>query len=179
MNHKEERDKDVSKIKASKHPHKVIVAGPGTGKSFLFQELISSKKIEGKKDFIAITFIGKLGDALADDLCGLAPTMTMHGFARKFFLANMPSWEYYPEIHDIIREDLESEGVKGFKIGDENYKKRTIYYKAVGNADVVYYAVQICKKDNDKIPKHDLILIDEFQDFNEIEAEFVDLLCKK
>ena len=42
------------------------------------------KKIEGKKDFIAITFIGKLRDSLADDLCGLAKTMTMHGFARRF-----------------------------------------------------------------------------------------------
>ncbi len=178
LNYKKEREDDVYKIKSSKHPRKVVVAGPGTGKSHLFQQLIEEKKNEGKDDFIAITFIGKLGDALADDLCGLATTMTMHGFARKFFLANMKEWEYYPDIHDIIREDLENEGIKGYKIGDKNYKKKSIYYKAVGNADVVYYAVQMCKKDNNKIPKHDLILIDEFQDFNEVEADFVDLLCK-
>ncbi|MCX6753244.1 MAG: AAA family ATPase [Candidatus Nomurabacteria bacterium] len=180
IDHKAERDIDVGKIKASTHPRKVIVAGPGTGKSFLFQELIKEKKKQGKTDFVAITFIGKLGDALADDLCGLAETVTMHGFARKFVLASCGAgWEYYPRIFDVIKEDLVSEGITTFEIGDDNYKAKTAYYKAVGDADVVHYAVQICKKDNNKIPKHDLILVDEFQDFNAIESEFVDLLSQK
>lgn len=180
INHKAERDKDVSKIKKSRHPKKVIVAGPGTGKSFLFQELIKEKKEQGKTDFIAITFIGKLGDALADDLCGLAETFTMHGFARKFVIANCgEGWKYYPRIFDVIKEDLAREGISNFEIGDDNYKAKTLYYKAVGDADVVHYAVQICKKDNHKIPVHDLILVDEFQDFNAIESEFVDILSQK
>jgi AAA domain len=179
IDHKKEREDDVSKIKGSSHPHKVVVAGPGTGKSYLFQELIKGKKLEGKKNFVAITFIGKLGDALADDLCGLAETMTMHGFARRFVLANCRGWEYYPKIYEIIKEDLEKEGINEFKIGDKNYKEKSVYYKATGDADVVYYAVQICIKNDNKIPKHDLILVDEFQDFNEIESEFVDLLCQK
>ena len=179
LNYAAERESDVSKIKTSVHPRKVVVAGPGTGKSFLFQELIKAKKLEGKKDFLAITFIGKLGDSLADDLCGLAETMTMHGFARKFFMSKSKGWEYYPDIYDIIREDLEREGIKEFKIGDENYKRKSVYYKAVGNADVIFYAVQICKKDSNNIPRYDLVLVDEFQDFNEIESEFVDLLSQK
>lgn len=178
IDYKKERENDIDKIKDSTHPRKVIVAGPGTGKSYIFQKLIEKKKLEGKNDFIAITFIGKLGDFLADDLCGLAETMTMHGFARRLVLDNCKDWKYYPDIYTIIKEDLENEGVKDFKIGDKDYKEKSIYYKAIGDADVVYYAVQICKKDNKKIPKHDLILIDEFQDFNEIESEFVDLLSK-
>lgn len=178
LNHKTERENDVNKIKESKHPHKVIVAGPGTGKSYLFQELIKEKKAEGKTNFVAITFIGKLGDALADDLCGLARTMTMHGYARNFVLHHCKGWIYYPNIFRIIKEDLEKEGITEFEIGDENYRKKSAYYKSVGDADVVYYAVQICKKTPDNIPKHDLILIDEFQDFNSIESEFVDFLCK-
>ncbi len=176
-NHITERQNDVDKIKASNHPRKVIVAGPGTGKSHLFQKLIEEKRINGKKNFVAITFIGKLGDALADDLCGLAETMTMHGYARRLFLKYCKDWTYYPKIHQIIKDDLQKEGVNEFKIGDDNYKDKSAYYKAIGDADVVYYAIQICKKDPRKIPKHDLILIDEFQDFNEIESEFVDLLC--
>src|SRR3989344_8854111 len=179
IDYKKERDNDVSKIKESNHPRKVVVAGPGTGKSYLFQELIQGKKAQGKKDFVAITFIGKLGDALADDLCGLSETMTMHGFARRFILSELKNWLYYPNIHQIIKEDLANEGITEFKIGDKNYKKKSIYYEAIGDADVVYYVVQICKKNKDKIPKHDLILIDEFQDFNEIESEFVDLLSQK
>jgi len=179
IDHKAERGKDVDRIKDSAHPRKVIVAGPGTGKSFLFSELIKKKKSEGKTNFLAITFIGKLGDSLADDLCGLAETVTMHGFARALFLKHCPGWNYYPKMYELIEEDLKAEGITKFQIGDENYKKKTMYYKAVGDADVVYYVVQMCRKDPNKIPVRDLVLVDEYQDFNEIESELVDLLAEK
>ncbi len=175
-----ERSADVSAVLNSEQHKKVVVAGPGTGKSFLFEQVINKKRAEGKTNFLAITFIGKLGDALADDLAGLAETHTLHGFARQFFLSHCSDdWEYYPYMDELIKNDLSAVGITEFKIGDENYKERTVHYKAVGHADVVHYAVQICKKDAEKIPKFDLILIDEFQDFNEIEAEFIDLLATK
>lgn len=180
INHKQERDNDVNKILISTHPRKIVVAGPGTGKSYLFEQAIEKKKEEGKNRFLAITFIGKLCDILADDLASLAETMTLHGFARKFVLDQYPKgWEYYPKIADIIREDLRIKGVVKFKTGDTNYEERTKYYRAVGEEDVVHYAVQICKKDTSKVPQYDLILIDEFQDFNETEAELIDLLATK
>jgi len=177
--HKTERENDLNKIKSSNHPKKVVVAGPGTGKSYMFGELIKKKREDGKTDFLAITFIGKLGDALADDLCGLAKTTTMHSFARSFVLEHCKGWNYHPRIYEIIAEDLKNEGITSFEIGDENYTKKTKHYKSVGDADVVYYAVQICKKDETKIPKHDLILVDEYQDFNAIESELIDLLANK
>jgi hypothetical protein len=179
IDHNAERANDVSKIKDSLHPRKVVVAGPGTGKSFLFSELIKKKQLEGKTNFLAITFIGKLGDALSDDLCGLAETMTMHGFARSFVLNHCKGWNYYPKMHELIKEDLLVEGIIDFQIGDANYKRKTLYYKAVGDDDVVHYAIEICKKDSKKIPLFDLILIDEYQDFNALESEFVDLLAQK
>jgi len=179
INYKSEREKDILAIKTSKHPRKIIVAGPGTGKSYLFAELIKEKKKEGKTKFLAITFIGKLGDSLADDLCGLAETTTMHSFARKFVLEQYQGWTYYPKMHQIIADDLKQEGILEFEIGDSNYVSKSKLYKAVGEADVVHYAVQICKDDENKIPVFDLILVDEYQDFNSIESEFVDLLAKK
>src|SRR5581483_8455376 len=180
MDHEIERKKDLASILDSKHPRKVVVAGPGTGKSFLFEQAIKKKKEKGGKSFLAITFIGKLGDALADDLAGLAETMTLHGFARRLVLKNSPvGWEYYPKTTEIIGEDLALNGITEYKIGDSNYLERTKFYKSVGEDDVVFYALQICKKNPDKIPRYDLILIDEFQDFNEIEAEFIDLLTTK
>jgi hypothetical protein len=179
IDHEVERNIDVNKIKDSVHTRKVIVAGPGTGKSYLFSQLIKKKKSEGKTKFLAITFIGKLGDALADDLCGLAETMTMHGFARRFFLELHSDWVFYPHMYEVIKADLALEGITEFQIGDDNYRRKTKEYKSVGNADVVYYAVQICKKDIKKIPIYDLILIDEYQDFNQIESEFVDILAQK
>jgi len=178
MDYEQERKNDLEAILASDHPKKVVVAGPGTGKSHLFEKMIEKEKGRGKKEFLAITFIGKLGDALADDLAGLAETTTMHGFARKFVLGQLPKeWEYYPKIYEVIKEDLESKGITEFKIGDANYEERTKYYKAVGEDDVVHYAIQACKKDESVIPKRDLILIDEFQDFNETEDEFINLLA--
>jgi hypothetical protein len=42
----------------------------------------------------------------------------------------------------------------------------------------VHYAIQICEKDPAKIPKYDLILVDEYQDFNEVESHFVDILAR-
>ena len=177
--HKTERENDLNEIKFSNHPKKVVVAGPGTGKSFLFGELIKKKREEGKTKFLAITFIGKLGDSLADELCGLAKTTTMHSFARSFVLEHCNGWNYYPRIYEIIAEDLKNEKIISFEIGDEKYKQKTKHYKAIGDDDVVYYATQICKKDETKIPQYDLVLIDEYQDFNSIESELVDLLAKK
>ena len=180
MDHKQERKNDVNAILISEHDRRVVVAGPGTGKSFLFQEAIKKAKKEGKNSFLAITFIGKLGDALADDLAGLADTVTLHGFARKIVLENCPKgWEYYPDISDIIKEDLAFKKIKKFEIGDDNYKERTKYYKSIGNDDVVYYALQTLKNDKKKIPQYDLIVVDEFQDFNEIESQLIDLLAEK
>jgi len=179
MDHKKERSNDVEKIKNSNHPRKVIVAGPGTGKSYLFSELIKQKLEEEKNNFLAITFIGKLGDSLADDLCGLARTMTLHGYAREFVLSHCSNWLYYPRIYDIIKEDLNSKGIEEFEIGDSNYKEMSKYFKAIGDDDVLNYAVQICKNEEAKIPIFDLILIDEYQDFNSTESEFVDLLAQK
>jgi hypothetical protein len=102
IDHKEERGKDVKRIKDSVHPRKVIVAGPRTGKSFLFSEIIKMKRAEGKVKFLAITFIGKLGDALADDLCGLATTMTMHSFARSFVLDAIGPAKGWNEVVPVV-----------------------------------------------------------------------------
>jgi superfamily I DNA/RNA helicase len=179
VDHRSERSKDLGRIKDSARPRKVVVAGPGTGKSFLFSELIKKKRAEGKTKFLAITFIGKLGDSLADDLCGLAKTTTMHSYAREFVLQYAKNWDYYPRMSELIAEDLKGEGIDKFEIGDENYLAKTKHYRAVGDGDVVHYAIRICRKDGTKIPEFDLVLVDEYQDFNKTEAEFVDLLAEK
>src|SRR5271155_4929563 len=178
MDHKAERTNDVTKIVNSTHPRKVVVAGPGTGKSHLFTELIRNKRKEGKTKFLAITFVGKLGDALADDLCGLSSIETMHSFARALVLEHNKTWAYYPRIKELITDDLVAEGLGKFAVGDANYRKKTEFYQAVGDGDVVHYAVQMCKENAKKIPRFDLLLVDEYQDFNKEESELIDLLAQ-
>ena len=46
FDHQEERSNDSEKILNSTHPRKVILAGPGTGKSYLFKQAIEKKKKE-------------------------------------------------------------------------------------------------------------------------------------
>lgn len=180
VDHIQKRNDDSKKIIDSSHPRRVVLAGPGTGKSYLFQEAIKKKREQGASKFLAITFIGKLTDELADDLAGLATTTTLHGFARRLVLEHCPAgWEYYPRIKDVIKEDLSIKGNTGFEIGDDDYRERTEFYRAVGDNDVVHYAVRTLKKDRSRIPIYDLLLVDEFQDFNEEEAELIDLLATK
>ncbi len=176
-NHKAERKRDVEHILSSAHPRRVVAAGPGTGKSHLFAEIARKRRAEGKKNILAITFMGKLGDDLADALCGLVPkTTTMHGFAREMVIQRARGWTYYPRIKDIIEEDLAAEGIATCEIGDANYRRLSKKYRAIGDDDVVYYAVQLCRKAAN-IPHYDLILVDEYQDFNETESELIDVLA--
>lgn len=179
INYKREREEDASYILNSKHKKKVVLAGPGTGKSHLLEQAIKIKREEGRTKFQAITFLGKLRDNLADDLAGLATTTTLHGYARELVLKYQRGWVYHPTMKKIILEDLMLMGLESINVGDTEYLERSQYYKAVGDEDVVFYAAQICKADRSKIPTLDLLLIDEFQDFNEVEDEFICLLAEK
>lgn len=184
INPEKERERDTQRILGSSSTKRVVVAGPGTGKSFLFQEAIKVKKAQGGNNFLAITFMGKLCDELADDLAGLAQARTLHGFAREYFLRYMQQdhkqpWRYYPKMKDIIEHDLKLRSIAKTGIEDEEYIKRSKYYQAVGHDDVVYYVTRIFEEDPDKIPNYDLILVDEFQDFNKIEAKLIDQLASR
>ena len=185
MNMEQDRKNDVDTILSSTCQKKVVVAGPGTGKSYLFQEAIKNKmrEIEQRggqptaKDFLAITFIGKLCDGLSSDLAGLAKTITLHGHAREIVLNN--GWGYYPGVERVIKSDLDIVGVGNQDVDGDEYRKRTEYYKCVGHNDVIYYALQILENDKSQIPQYELVLVDEFQDFNELEGQYIDLLAEK
>jgi len=183
IDYQKDNERDREKIFSSwkKHPRKIVIAGPGTGKSSLFKELIKRYKEKGKNNFLAITFVGKLADELADDLAGSAETRTLHSFAAKVVKENWEDSVYFQDIDEIIREDLKINNINTYKTGDSNYKERTIFYKAIGDNDAVHYALKTLK--NKKKPeiaskyKYDLVLIDEFQDFKKEEAELVDILA--
>ena len=63
-------------IESSSHK-KVVVAGPGTGKTFLFK-----KVIEGKRKALTLTFVNALVQDLSLDLYGMSGVKTLHSFAR-------------------------------------------------------------------------------------------------
>ena len=61
---------------------KVIVAGPGTGKTHLFKQIFATKP--GGR-LLTLTFINALVEDLALDLSGISEVRTLHGFALSIF----------------------------------------------------------------------------------------------
>jgi len=57
MDYKQERQSDVDKILCSNHPRKVVVAGPGTGKSFLFEQAIKKELAKRPSDSEVYQFL--------------------------------------------------------------------------------------------------------------------------
>src|SRR5208337_3135846 len=71
------RQEHTDAVNRSPSSKKIVVAGPGTGKTYLFKSIL-----EGKKNPLTLTFVHSLVDDLSLDLFGLSEVKTLHGFAR-------------------------------------------------------------------------------------------------
>ncbi len=104
-----ERRAKVDAVLQSKSKKKIVVAGPGTGKTFLFKEIL-----QGKKNAMTLTFVNSLVEDLSLDLCGLSEVKTLHSFAPGIMSAATSSVKVFPKLSKVISEDLEI--LKGQKI---------------------------------------------------------------
>ena len=185
-NAKRERKKFVDEILSSKATRKVVVAGPGTGKSYLFKMML-----ESRQNSLTLTFINSLVQDLALDLCGLSEVRTLHGFARSIVSGIDGGAAIYPRLSTVIAEDAEVlEGQSTdfeFMLFEMNeaeplfkfHSGRKKYYGHYGHADIVFEAVKHFQKSDENIPSYEQIVIDEFQDFNELEVALIELLSRK
>jgi ATP-dependent exoDNAse (exonuclease V) beta subunit len=184
---KERRDKHVNAVLASTSERKVVVAGPGTGKTYLFRRIL-----EKKRSSLTLSFINQLVDDLSIDLFGMSDVKTLHSFATELLRksTNGKNIRIYPMLPEVIAEDLlfltdeKVDFVRIFNTLDEEntklafYHERRAYYdNSYGHSDVVFAAVLYLKKNPHKIPSYDQILVDEFQDFNVLEVSLIDLLA--
>jgi superfamily I DNA/RNA helicase len=181
-----ERRAKVDAVLQSKSKKKIVVAGPGTGKTFLFKEIL-----KGKKNAMTLTFVNSLVEDLSLDLCGLSEVKTLHSFARGIMSGATSSVKVFPRLSKVISEDLEI--LKGHEIyfdtlfhnrEDQNeyipfYKRRRVFYGHYGFADIIYAAALYLELKTEKIPTFDQVLVDEFQDFNRLEVSLIDLLASK
>lgn len=176
-----------SKILSSSARKKVVVAGPGTGKTSLFKQILK----DGDKNAITLTFINSLVEDLSLELYGLSDVRTLHGFARHFLAKAQKGIRVYPQLSNVVSEDfriLTGEVIDFDKIfqamDDANeaigfYKKRKDWYGHYGFTDLIYAAVKYFEKNSEKIPSYDVVLVDEFQDFNDLEVRLIELLANK
>lgn len=188
----EERDRLVRELVESPAALKVAVAGPGTGKTRTFAELLKGKT----GDKIALTFVNNLVESLRVDLAGLAEVQTLHGFA-KVQLYKHPGHglsrgcDYYPSFTELLHRDasivlgnaINYWSVEGVlhEMEDGDLLDAVIasgeYYDAVGHTDSVYRVVRHLQEHPADIPRYAQIVVDEFQDFSLLEVTLIKLLA--
>lgn len=179
----------------SQSQKRLIVAGPGTGKSFAFQECLRACGDKG----LALTFIRNLVADLARDLDGFADVFTLHGFCKHQLHRNpveglQAGWDYYPHLLDLLSEDLHALGRSDIKKSDLERCLHNLedghglvveamaageYYNAVSHTDLVFRVVRHFEADNNSIPELPLVVVDEYQDFSLLETTFIRLLSDK
>jgi superfamily I DNA/RNA helicase len=187
----------IARIVNSDSRRKLIVAGPGTGKTTLFQRILESAQSDAEEPLI-LTFINNLKEELSEKLSHLARVYTFHGYCH-YLLRRSPvlregltdQFWYFPKLPSIIKRDwevLNDEAAPQFvgcmrraEISTYTafYLDRSNYYDAVSFDDSVF-RVFLRLSDGTKIGKPSgLVLIDEYQDFNRLEALFLELLSEE
>src|SRR6266540_2843320 len=185
---KQRRAQCLQAILGSNARRKLIVAGAGTGKTYTFGEVLKGK---AGGNNLALTFIRKLATEMEAALGNDAEAKTFHKYCKRILHIQNGKVEIAPFLTKIIEKDAEllgrvlSDFDAKFQTLDEAslevgfHIKRGDYYDAVGFDDSVYRLYKLIQNDPDVLPSFDQIVIDEFQDFNPLEVEFIDTLSKK
>lgn len=183
-----ERKQCLNQILQSLVKKKLIVSGPGTGKTFTFGQILIHTS--GGNN-LALTFVKKLVADMEMTLGPYAETKTFHAYCKKILHQHNGKIELIPYLDKIIERDAE---VLGKKLNNFNFKfytlnenggeiafylKRGDYYDVVSFNDSVYRIYKILKMNSSLLPEFDQIVIDEYQDFNLLEVSFIEELSKK
>lgn len=171
---------------------KLIVAGPGTGKTYSFRAVLSVSP----EQRLVLTFINNLVRDLEEKLGDLAEVRTFHRFCRRLLHTNVPhglsaGFDYFPALAGILASDasvlLDSkvsiwdvEAVLHL-LDEENPILLSVlqsgeYCDAVGHTDAVYRMVRFFDRHPENIPLYGQVVVDEYQDFSALEARLIDQL---
>jgi superfamily I DNA/RNA helicase len=187
-NQSEKRKKYLDTILASDHPRKLIVAGPGTGKTLTFGEIFKKAQVNNN---LAFTFTNKLVDDMEKEIGNYAEVKTFHAYCKKLLHAKHGRVELIPFLTKVIESDSMFLGYnlssfdEKFQTLDEDsqeirfYLERGDYYDAVSFNDSVYRLYKSVRDGVFELPMYNHIVVDEFQDFNPLEVAFIEELEKK
>lgn len=181
-NQSEKRQHYLDLILSSSARKKIIVAGPGTGKTHTFKSVLEKTQSNNN---LALTFINNLVEDMFKKIGGIAEVKTFHAFCKKILHQEKGRVDIVVCLTDIIKSDAKilnlpfKEFDKKFQCLEEGspeiifYLKRGDYYKAVSFNDSVYRLLNLIKDGKVLLPNYDQIVIDEYQDFNPLEIAFI------
>jgi superfamily I DNA/RNA helicase len=185
----------------SNHPKKIVVAGPGAGKTSLFKTLLTkSNEAHKEASHLVVTFINALADELRHDLSGLADVFTFHAHCKQLLHRNpylreglSEDFRLFPKLPSVIKSDwsflhpgdqapphfvkLMRQAVDD--VATRFFLDRSNFYDAVSFDDMVFRVYLQIAAAPHTAERHDLILVDEYQDFNLLEISLLDLLSRK
>ena len=190
-----ELDVAVKKVLESKSPKKLVVAGPGAGKTTLFEKLLDQTPGDASQRLV-LTFINNLRADLQRSLGSKATVNTLHGYCQLLLRRHAAlrgdltaDFVCHPGLVSHIKKDWSwlhggiapkfvdlMRNLNCTKEQEDFYRGRADYYDAIDFDDSVYRVYRQLTDDPASIPPYELVLIDEFQDFNKMEAEIVNLL---
>ncbi len=175
----------------SNHPRKIILAGAGCGKSFTFKKILI-KNSSNPSDSLAITFINALSTDLRAKLGEHADARTFHSLAKMLYMrTGGADGETFSGLEHIIDKDYQIikdpstkiDFSKLFRNFEKNeaidfFLERGDYYKAYYHEDIVYRAVVLAEEINSPLANYKVAVVDEYQDFNQLEAVFLEKAIK-
>lgn len=186
----------IDAVLSSPSNKKLVIAGPGTGKTTLFKRLLELTPGDPNKR-IVLTFINNLKDELENDLGGLAQVFTLHAYCLRLLHCDpalrgtlSPDFRCFPGLASVIAEDWEviTRGDAPKFVGEmralsnenkiQSYLARGEYYDAVDFDDTVYRVYTGLSSGRATPESYELVLIDEYQDFNALEAGVIDALAE-
>lgn len=184
----------IERVLSSPSRKKLVVAGPGTGKTTLFRRMLEDASGEPDRRLV-LTFINNLKYDLEEELSGLARVFTLHSYCLGLLYRNAKlrahlssNFRCCPGLASLVKEDwewIEKCEAPQFvgemrNLFEENhiafYLARGEYYDAVDFDDSVYRVYECLATGGAAPEEYDLVLVDEYQDFNRLEACFIDLL---
>jgi len=186
----------IQRILSSPSRKKLVVAGPGTGKTALFKELLRVAD-EERDTHLVLTFINNLRNDLEQQLSEHARVYTLHSYCLGLLHRNSAlrpglssDFRCFPGLASLIKSDwkcIRKTSAPQFirqmrNLETENdipfYAARGEYYDAVDFDDTVYRVYTHLATRTCTLDRYNLVLIDEYQDFNAMEAGFIDLLAE-
>ncbi|MBP9686673.1 MAG: UvrD-helicase domain-containing protein, partial [Candidatus Doudnabacteria bacterium] len=183
-----ERAEILEDILTSGERRKMIIAGPGTGKTHTFTKLL--ERLGGENN-LATTFTNKLVSELAQKLSTHAQVHTLHAYCRSALGKQRLHLELSPLLTevvssdaDLLRKSLSQFDARFQNLDDtapeiEFYLTRSAYYGVGSFHDMVYRLYKLLHNEQLVVPEFDHIVVDEFQDFNKLEVALIDELEKR